>query len=417
MSGMNSWVRLYTAVWALSLLLPTASIAGPVSDLKSDETLVFFNTSAWLDEMNDEWHIPIHGWVYEPTDSTFRKAGIEQALSSTYQLKVTANHQSLFDQRINALLADNERGKQVVIRFADRTYTLPKSAPNGHFKHTIRVKQSALQAAGITNQLVYTAVMPARDSRQYHGTAQLLRPQGISIISDIDDTIKISTVTERRELLRNTFYQPFKAVPDMAEHYRSWLAADGALHFVSSSPWQLYPHLQEFVEQAGFPAADFHLKSFRFKDRSLLNLWAKSTETKPPQIIALLQRHPMRQFILVGDSGEYDPEIYGQIQQQYPQQILHILIRNVTGERATDERFQKAFKNLKPNQWQLFEQASDITFKNPDTATKQHHDSVPKMAGALPHMSYNGSSFLCCISRRVESGNLSQSPFVQRCPL
>ncbi|WP_223789246.1 phosphatidate phosphatase App1 family protein [Marinicella meishanensis] len=350
--------------WCLLMLQPVA-MAGPVSDLKSDETLVFFHTSAWLDKANNEWHIPIHGWVFEPADSSIRKAGIEQALKASHGLTVTAENTQLFADRINALLADNERGKQVVIRFADRSYALPESAPNGHFHHTIKVKQAHLNAAGIRHQLQFAAVLPDRDARQFSGQAQLISPQGLSIISDIDDTVKISAVTQRRELLQNTFYQPFKAVPGMAAHYRHWLAEDGALHFVSSSPWQLYPFLHEFIAQSGFPTADYHLKSFRFKDSSLLNLWTKSTETKPPQIKAILQRYPQRQFILVGDSGEYDPEIYADIQRQFPEQIKHILIRNVTGERASDERFQTAFKGLKPDQWQLFETAAEITFKRP----------------------------------------------------
>ena len=44
------------------------------SDIRSDECVVFFRTAAWLDKANQEWHVPIHGWVYENDNSAARKA-------------------------------------------------------------------------------------------------------------------------------------------------------------------------------------------------------------------------------------------------------------------------------------------------------------------------------------------------------
>ncbi len=204
----------------------------------------------------------------------------------------------------------------------------------------------------------------ADDARIYTGQVKLVKPQGVSIISDIDDTIKISDVTDRKQLLYNTFYKDIKLVPGMAEKYQHWLQADGALHFVSSSPWQLYPVLTTAIEKAGFPVADYALKTFRFRDSSLLNLFVKSTETKPPQIKQILQRYPERTFILVGDSGEFDPEIYAKIKQQFPQQIKQILIRNVTNETADNLRFQALFKDAEPGTWQLFTTAKEITYQS-----------------------------------------------------
>jgi len=43
--------------------------------------------------------------------------------------------------------------------------------------------------------------------------------EGVSIISDIDDTIRVSNVADRAALLRGTFVEPFAAVPRMAELY------------------------------------------------------------------------------------------------------------------------------------------------------------------------------------------------------
>jgi len=44
-------------------------------------------------------------------------------------------------------------------------------------------------------------------------------------------------------------------------------------------------------------------------------------------------------FIMIGDSGEHEPEIYADIACQYPQQISHIYIRNIT----KNSSYQKIF--------------------------------------------------------------------------
>ena len=57
---------------------------------------------------------------------------------------------------------------------------------------------------------------------------ELLPRRGISVISDIDDTIKVSHVANRGRLLRNTFVNPFAPVPGMAELYQAWREAGAA---------------------------------------------------------------------------------------------------------------------------------------------------------------------------------------------
>jgi phosphatidate phosphatase APP1 len=129
---------------------------------------------------------------------------------------------------------------------------------------------------------------------------------------------------------------------------------------VSSSPWQLYSPLQEFVRDAGFPWATMSLKEVRFRDETLLNLFKKGTDTKPAQIEPILQHYPHRQFILIGDSGEEDPEVYGDITRRYPSQICRILIRNVDGSVTDNDRYKKAFENVAQSKWQLFNDPEQI---------------------------------------------------------
>ena len=61
-----------------------------------------------------------------------------------------------------------------------------------------------------------------------------------------------------------------------------------------------------------------------------------------------------RTLILVGDSGEHDPEIYGTIARLYPKRVGRIFIRAVKGEKPDDNRFHKAFKDVPREKWLVF---------------------------------------------------------------
>ena len=62
----------------------------------------------------------------------------------------------------------------------------------------------------------------------------------------------------------------------------------------------------------------------------------------------------LRSLVLVGDSGERDPEIYGSVARQYPKRVRRIFIRAVKGEKPDDERFLKAFKDVPRDKWLVF---------------------------------------------------------------
>ena len=142
------------------------------------------------------------------------------------------------------------------------------------------------------------------DDRRFASVAFLLADSGVSVVSDIDDTVKISEVRDKQKLLRNTFMHEFQAVPGMADTYRTWAAAGAAFHYVSASPWQLFDPLDAFFKAASFPAGSLHLKQFRWKDSSFFSLFQDPVAYKKPIIAGLLTRYPHRRFVLVGDSGE-----------------------------------------------------------------------------------------------------------------
>lgn len=333
----------------------------PHSNIKADERVVFFNQDAYRDPAAPErWIVPIHGWVYEPQTSRFRLAAVQRLFRSKFGLLLDNANREIFSRRVNLFLSDNERGKRVVGDFAGTRYQSAKSSANGHFYASVTVADGDLQALHNNGIVDFSAKLSPNDGRQFGGLVRLVEPKGLSVISDIDDTVKITEVTDRTRMLENTFYKPFAAVPGMAQRYAHWAELGIPTHFVSSSPWYLYPELQNFFSDAGFPFATQALKAFRFRDTSILNLLKDGMETKPLQISEIFRKFPERKFVLIGDSGEQDPEVYVAIKHQHPEQVHSIWIRNITDESPNNERFERLQASLDGTPIHLFDHADEL---------------------------------------------------------
>ena len=356
----RSLIGLALAAWAVSAALQGRALAvTQTSDLHQDEEILFFPSLAHRVRGGGGWECEIRGCVYEPE----KRSLIVGLLRETLELKhveMTDQEAATFAERARLFMVDNQRGRTIVVRVGEREHALGKSRPDGQFSGVIRLPDAELGTTD-TRTAQIQAVLPAGDLRRFLGHINLADESGITVISDIDDTIKATQVRDRKLLLRRTFLEPFKPVPGMAEVYRAWADKSGAQFcYVSASPWQLFLPLSEFVKSNGFPSGAFYLKKFRWKDQSFLGLFESPDQYKPAVIEPLLKQFPRRQFILVGDAGERDPEIYASLARRYPQQILRILIRDATGEPADSERYQTAFRGLPPGLWQVFRAPAEI---------------------------------------------------------
>ena len=336
----------------------TEAESSMANSIANDERIQFFRTAGILDAAKNTWRIPLHGWVYEPQQSRFRKALFSLALRLKYGFQVGEEAKSYYERRLNLLIADNERNKEVLVRIAGQQFIMPLSTANGHFAMTVSIANGAIEQHRDDDFLPYAA--NTKDGRIFTGQVQLLAPQGMSVISDIDDTIKISEVLDHQRLIENTFLKEFHPVAGMTEVYQNLADMGLAFHYVSSSPWQLYAPLEEFVDNAGFPWATFSLKAIRFRDLTLFDLFKSGLETKPRQIESILEQYPQRQFILIGDSGEQDPEVFSAMLAKYPDRIAHVFIRNITAENIDNERFSVLVNSAKD--WTLVEDPVKIQF-------------------------------------------------------
>lgn len=236
---------------------------------------------------------------------------------------------------------------------------LPKTEKNGHSHFVVKIEARKLEGRS-SDILYFEAVLKEDDKRIFRGEVVLVPPEGVSVISDIDDTIKISEVTNRTKLLENTFLKDFAVIAGMPELYSHWKQNNMMFHYVSSSPWYLYTPLVQFLDENSFPYSDLHLKAFRFRDKSLLNLFKKGTETKPEAIEKIIRKYPKRKFYLVGDSGEQDPEVYAKILKLYPNNILHAYIREIEDRDVPVRNYKEIFRGLDTDKWTVFSDPSKL---------------------------------------------------------
>jgi len=336
---------------------PRPTPSGRSSNLKSDEEARIFPALGRRE--GNTWQIRVHGWVYEPESDTGLRAATVEALRLALELPAEAPESDIFRARARGFLVDNESMKSLLVRIGGEEHELASTAANGHTDTDLVVAAAALRpdAAGLVPIEVITR---ASDPRRFGGVAFLLENSGVSVISDIDDTVKISEVRDKQELLRNTFMREFQPVPGMADAYRRWAAAGAAFHYVSASPWQLFDPIDGFFKAGNFPPGSLHLKQFRWKDRTFFSLFQDPVAYKKPILAALLTRFPGRRFVLVGDSGEQDPEVYGIIYREFPAQVAAIYIRDVTAEPREAARYAAAFAEVPGDRWALFTDPSTL---------------------------------------------------------
>jgi hypothetical protein len=327
--------------------------------------VVFYPTYGHLRRGGREWSIDVRGVVFAPGKLTLRRRLVLRALRKFMRVQPHAFESEIFRQRIEGFLAVGERGCRVWLRIGDRTYPLRRrSNGGGMFGSELRLSidhiERLREAGEVHGHWLRFWLQLEDDDRQIEGRAYLLGDDGVSVISDIDDTIKYTAVHCRRTLLTKTFLHEFEPIDGMPSLFRSWAEQGASFHYVSSSPWQLYGPLRNFCRQEDFPEGTFHLRPFRFRDQMLARLFLVRRRGKGAVIHGMLKRFAERRFILVGDSGERDPEIYAGIARRFPDRVEAIYIRNLPQRPLDRRRFAKAFRRVRPDLCQIFHTADEL---------------------------------------------------------
>lgn len=187
--------------------------------------------------------------------------------------------------------------------------------------------------------------------RQVEG--ELLSPPGVAgrghvlvphagarfgVISDLDDTVIRTGVRNVVRMLAATFLENARTrlpFPGVAAFYHALRAsgsgeATNPIFYVSSSPWNLHDYLLEFLQVRGIPVGPVMLRDWGTSRGSLLPPGHRVH--KGDAIERIFRTYPSLPFVLIGDSGQRDPEIYREMAMRHPGRVLAAYIRDVTAD-------------------------------------------------------------------------------------
>jgi len=316
------------------------------------ELVTFYRAYGFLE--GDTWRIPVRAWVHE-------RRRLEAALERLPALLNVSHPEGLanFQKRFRDFVADSESRERVTLCFdedsaqedraiADGTGGTPRTDLNGLVEGTITLsrREADMLAKRQDSQNGWLTFRASSRGHEGVGHVQLIPPTGVSVVSDIDDTLKETHIPAgATEVLHNTFFRRFVVAAGMADMYQ---AMDGAVfHYVSGGPFQLYEPIAEFLfgTDAGFPSGTLHMKVIT-KNLLSLSTWEAISRLlvnpdatfahKKQEISQLMRRFPRRSFVLIGDSGEHDPEVYDHLREEFGLQVQEIRIRDVIDDRTNN---------------------------------------------------------------------------------
>jgi phosphatidate phosphatase APP1 len=172
------------------------------------------------------------------------------------------------------------------------------------------------------------------------------------VISDLDDTVIQSRITSFLQAVRTVMLGNARTrlpFPGVAAFYQALeRGGDGArknpIFYVSSSPWNIYDIIADFMDVQRIPTGPIHLRDWDVDLDALTSQRLK--RHKEPIIKEILELYPSLPFILIGDDSQKDPEIYRSIIDRFPGRSLAIYIRNVRAEPARSASVQALAKEV-----------------------------------------------------------------------
>jgi len=210
------------------------------------------------------------------------------------------------------------------------------------------------------NDLIGKVQLSPLDSRNINATIFTSPSDGFGVISDIDDTVKISNVLDKLKLAEATLIdvpEPVAGMPDLYASVAKSLNTSTFI-YVSGSPFQLYPFLHSFIDTTyAASTGPLLLQNFSLTDVEDLIDFASDNgilEYKLSMIDRIHGMYPGKKFLAVGDSTQKDPETYGESFRKYGDFIACSWIRQVDGANNTAERFSVAFEGVPTNRYRMY---------------------------------------------------------------
>jgi phosphatidate phosphatase APP1 len=224
---------------------------------------------------------------------------------------------STVSKNLRRLTTSNWEGASVEVRFAEQQASVT-SGHDGNFEATFSAGKTPFPPGLTTAEAFVKGAEPGR------ATVDVMAPDApFFVISDFDDTVAVTNVLDKPKFVKTVFGQDELTQPvveGMAPFYRCLRdqPARPVFALVSGSPVQYTARVTRFLQKHDFPVFGQYLRDLGPSTLS---------DYKQPVIRALLKSVP-GPVVLIGDSGEKDPEVYAQIRAEFPDRVKAIFIRD-----------------------------------------------------------------------------------------
>ncbi|HEX2205505.1 MAG TPA: phosphatase domain-containing protein [Longimicrobium sp.] len=232
---------------------------------------------------------------------------------------------------------DEVAGARVAVRFPGGAHEVTTDE-EGYFECWI-APRPPLDEGRLWHEVELELLHPLEGEAPHRAVAPVMVPPPRSrfgVISDLDDTVIRTDVTSTLRMMRTVFLgnartrMPF---PGVAAFYRALEhgtaeTPHNPVFYVSSSPWNLHDLLTEFLTVQKIPLGPLMLRDWGVTESQVLP--TGNAGHKLENIRRILGLFPALPFILIGDSGQEDPEIYHRVVHDHPDRIWAVYIRNVT---------------------------------------------------------------------------------------
>ncbi|KAI0395681.1 hypothetical protein F5Y17DRAFT_422589 [Xylariaceae sp. FL0594] len=353
-------------------------------DLKATPTQVL-NIPGYANWTNDGWSVRIHGNVYKQPDIDQKKL---DSLANIFLVGVDIdelppNQQKQARNLTSEIFVVQQNNVSVTVNFQNDVHVQPnasggvynarggaqsidlpyRTTPEGDFDAWLTLKNTTgpnggYLLAGNQTDRIQALNIYTNGTDTGNATAYLVPPQGFTIVSDIDDILRVTKIYDPKEGLLNSFARPFTAWENMPEIYANWSASIPNFHFhyLTTTPEQVTRNYMEFIYKT-YPLGSFDTRPLNFSDVQATLSIRRSLLDK------IFKTFPQRKFVLVGDTTNSDVmRDYPALVKDYPGQVQCIFLRNTTATDATDlfPYDTSGFEGIDQKQYMFFVHPDDL---------------------------------------------------------
>lgn len=354
------------------------------SDLAATPTQVL-NLPAYGNWTEQGWNVRVHGNVYKQPNISEERL---DSLANVFLIGTDIDELTIPEQRqarnlTASIFVVQQPDVNVTIHFENdvdvrpdasggvinaeggaQSITMPYETTNeGDFDSFILLQNTTGSdgghlIAGNATSSIQALNMYANGTNSGNATAYLVPPTGFTIISDIDDILRVTKIYDPKEGLLNSFARAFTPWMNMPDIYANWSATipDFHFHYLTTTPEQVTRNYMEFIYKT-YPLGSFDTRPLNFSDVSATLSIRKALLDK------IFQTFPQRRFVLVADTSNSDVmKDYPQLARDYPGQVQCIFLRNTTATDSSDlfPYDTSGFEGIDQRQYMFFVTPDDL---------------------------------------------------------